>query len=174
MNAVKIEWRKDCLQATELMARHKIPVQGHVGLTPQAAKNKAGFKMQGKDSSSAEKIFKQALAFEKAGASSLLLEYIPWELGKMITDAVKLPVIGIGAGPYCDGQVLVFQDLIGLFDSFKPKFVKRYAETAGTIKQAVAGYIQDVRRGAFPGFSHSFSMDSGELKKLSKKILGKP
>lgn len=89
----------------------------------------------------------------------------------MITDNVKIPTIGIGAGPYCDGQVLVFQDLIGSFDAFKPKFVKRYAETGIEAKKAVSNYIQDVHRGRFPGFGQSFSMDPEELLKLSKKIL---
>ena len=174
LDAVKIEWSKDCLKATELMIKHGITVQGHVGLTPQAVKKPGDFKLQGKNAVLAKKIFDQAKSFEQAGASLLLLECIPWELGKMITDSVKIPTIGIGAGPYCDGQVLVFQDLIGSFESFKPKFVKRYADTGSEIKKAVSAYIEDVREGRFPGFGQSFSMDSAELLKLSKKsVTGK-
>ncbi len=169
MDAVKIEWNKNCLKATELVVKNGVPVQGHVGLTPQAVK--AGeFKVQGKTALQAEKILKQAKAFEQAGASLLVLECIPWEVAKVITDQVTVPTIGIGAGPYCDGQVLVYQDLVGAFDSFKPKFVKRYAETAALSKKAVHDYIQEVRQGRFPGFGQSFTMDPAELATLNRKL----
>lgn len=171
LDAVKIEWSKDCLKATELLVKNKVPVQGHVGLTPQSVKG-GEFRLQGKNASSAEKILKQAQSFERAGASLLLVECVPWELGKIITDHVTVPTIGIGAGPYCDGQVLVYQDLIGAFDAFKPKFVKRYAETAAGAKKAVSDYLHEVRQGRFPGFGQSFAMDPAELETLRKKFPG--
>ena len=166
MDGVKLEWGKDCLKSTELMVKHKISVQGHVGLTPQAVKNSAGFKLQGKTFRDAVKILNQARDFESAGASLLLLECIPWQLGKMITDSVKIPTIGIGAGPYCDGQVLVFQDLVGMFDRFKPRFVRRYSQSGAEAKKAATAYIKDVRENRFPGFGESFDMNAAEFKKL--------
>ena len=166
INVVKIEWGKDCLRSTESIVRQKIAVQGHVGLTPQAVKNATGFRLQGKTAVTALKIFKQAKAFESAGASLLLLECIPWQLAKLIQENVSIPTIGIGAGPYCDGQVLVFQDLIGMFDQFKPKFVRRYAETSAEVKKAVVGYARDVRQNRFPGLGESFSLDGAEFEKL--------
>ncbi len=166
LDGVKLEWSKDCLMSTELMVRHKILVQGHVGLTPQAVKNKSGFKVQGKDASSALEIIRQAKAFEDAGASLLLMECVPWEVAQIITNSLRIPTIGIGAGPYCDGQVLVFHDLIGMFQGYTPKFVKHYAETGIASQKAAAGYVRDVRAGRFPGLDQSFRMDAAQLAKL--------
>ncbi len=170
LDAVKIECSLDSLKATELIVKTGIMVQGHIGLTPQKVKKAADFKLQGRSASAAQKILRQARAFEAAGASLLLLECIPWELAKVISDSVKIPTIGIGAGPCCDGQVLVFHDLVGMFDSFKPKFVKKYAEIGVEIKKAVADYVRDVREGHFPGIAQSFSMDARELAIFSQQI----
>ena len=170
MNGVKMEWRKDCLKSAELLVKNKIFVQGHVGLTPQDAKDKSDFRVRGKDAKSALEIFKQAKALEAAGVAMLLLECVPWELGRLITEAVKIPTIGIGAGSYCDGQVLVFHDLIGMFEDFTPKFVKHYAEAAPLFKKAVANYIRDVRESRFPAAAQSFKMDAAELEKLKQGL----
>lgn len=166
-DAVKIEWGKDCLRATELIVKAGIPVQGHVGLTPQDVRKPGDYRVKGRTAVEARVILEQAKAFEDAGASLLLMECVPTELAKLVTERSKAPVIGIGAGPYCDGQVLVFQDLVGLFDQFQPRFVKRFAETGVAVKKAVADYLRDVRAGRFPDSAHSFKMDPRELEALA-------
>lgn len=170
MDGVKIEWGKHALSSVELMARKKIFVQGHVGLTPQACKDASEFRLQGKTVKNAYEIYRQAKAFESAGAKMLLLECIPAELAQMIRSAVKIPTIGIGAGPFCDGQVLVFQDLVGFFDGFKPRFVRRYTELAAQARKALRNFTQDVRGGRFPSKKESFLMEKSVLKQLSDKI----
>jgi 3-methyl-2-oxobutanoate hydroxymethyltransferase len=158
-HAVKIEGGA---QHAELVARLVgcgIPVMGHIGLTPQSFHQMGGFKVQGRGAGAAERLVADARALEQAGAYSLVLEGIPAEVASEVTRAVAIPTIGIGAGADCDGQVLVSYDLLGLDDSFKPKFVRRYENFAMRIRNAVSAYVGDVRGGGFPGEAESFPLD---------------
>lgn len=170
MNAVKLEWSKDAIKSTRLLVRHHIPVMGHVGLTPQSIKRNTRFRVQGQDAESALNIVENAMAFEKSGVFSMVLECVPSPVGKAITKKLSVPTFGIGAGPDCDGQVLVFHDLVGIFNKFKPRFVKRYADLDGQMNQAVLKFRRDVLSGGFPNKTHSFSMNKEE-KKLFMKVL---
>ncbi len=144
-----------------------IPVQGHIGLTPQTASLLGGFKVQGKSLDSAKKIIDEAKGLEEAGAFSIVVECVPEELGGAITRAVSIPTIGIGAGRLCDGQVLVFHDMLGLFDKFLPKFVKQYAQIGTEIVDALGTFREDVRRGSFPEEKHTFGgLTAEDLKGL--------
>ncbi|WP_286933076.1 MULTISPECIES: 3-methyl-2-oxobutanoate hydroxymethyltransferase [Aminobacterium] len=146
-----------------------IPVQGHIGLTPQTASMLGGFKVQGKSLEAAQKIVDDAKALEDAGAFSIVVECVPEELGRAITEAVSVPVIGIGAGRYTDGQVLVFHDMLGLFDKFLPKFVKQYAQIGDEIVKALGEYKNDVRSGGFPSDEFVFGgLTREDLKDLRK------
>ena len=165
-DGVKVEWSKDCLKITKAILKSGIPVMGHAGLTPQTARQLGGFKVQGKESSSAQAILENAKAFEKAGCFSLVLECIPQELAGIITKNLSIPTIGIGAGIHCDGQVLVTYDLLGLFDRYKPKFVKQYANLSQEIVKSVLRFRHEIEQGAFPNRTHSYSMDPLELKKM--------
>lgn len=176
LDAVKLEWGPQALKTAKLLSRNKIMVMGHVGLTPQSAWKKGGFKVQGKDIASALEIIHQAIEFEKKGAFCVLLECVPSPLAAIVTKILKIPTVGIGAGPYCDGQVLVYQDLMGIFTKFKPRFVKQYAEIYPVMKKAVDSYVRDVKKRSFPSKEHSFTMiDSDEqiLKNEVRKIYGK-
>jgi 3-methyl-2-oxobutanoate hydroxymethyltransferase len=170
MNAVKLEWSKEAIKTAELLIRHHIPVMGHIGLTPQSVKRNAGFRVQGQDAKSALRILENAKAFENSGVFSVVLECVPSPVGKAITKNLCIPTIGIGAGPDCDGQVLVFHDLVGIFNEFTPRFVKRYADLDARMHQAVLKFRRDVLGGAFPKKNHSFSMNKEE-KKLFLKTL---
>jgi 3-methyl-2-oxobutanoate hydroxymethyltransferase len=159
-DAVKLEGgRPDVVEA---LVRAGIPVQGHLGLTPQTASMLGGFKVQGKDLTAAQSILDSARALEEAGAFSIVLECVPEELARVITQALSVPTIGIGAGRYCDGQVLVFHDMLGLFDRFKPRFVKEYADLGSLAVKALEEYRDDVRNGSFPEEAHSFGGISAE------------
>jgi 3-methyl-2-oxobutanoate hydroxymethyltransferase len=138
------------------MTRAEIPVIGHIGLTPQAIHRMGGFKVQGKTEEAQRILLEDAEILQDAGAVALILEAIPSELGKKITDLLHIPTIGIGAGPYCDGQVLVIHDVIGLFERFVPKFVKRYADLRSEILRAISLYKEEVEKGLFPDKKHSF------------------
>ena len=170
-DAVKLEWFDRCLEVAENIVKAGIPVMGHVGLTPQTAEGMGGFKVQGKDATSAQKIFENALALEKKGCFSIVLECIPAPLAAMITKRLSIPTIGIGAGKDCDGQVLVTHDLLGLFERFTPKFVKRYVHLNKAIEKGVAHFSKDVRRGKFPDKAHSYPMNPDDLKKLKEKAV---
>ena len=135
------------------LVENKIEVMGHIGLTPQTATN---FKVQGKDKETADKLIGLAKELEEVGCYSIVLECIPTELAKKITESVSIPTIGIGAGPYCDGQVLVSNDVVGLYDKLSPKFVKKYADLGQEMKNAFESYIKDVKEGKFPEDKHSF------------------
>ncbi|WP_347712625.1 3-methyl-2-oxobutanoate hydroxymethyltransferase [uncultured Fretibacterium sp.] len=163
-DVVKLE---GCMPETvRRMVDAGIGVQGHIGLTPQTAGLLGGFKLQGKNMDAARKIVDQAKSLEQAGAFSLVVECVPEELGRAITEAVKIPVIGIGAGRYCDGQVLVYHDLLGMFDRFRPKFVKKYADIGEQIVKALQEYKQEVRDVKFPSDEYVFGG-------LSKDDIGK-
>ena len=168
--AVKLEWFDHCLEVAERIARSGIPVMGHVGLTPQTAERFGGFKVQGKDSVSARKIIENALALEQKGCFSIVLECIPAEIARIITEQLSIPTIGIGAGVHCDGQVLVTHDLLGLCPRFKPKFVKQYVDLSSSIAAGIRGFQRDVENRAFPDAAHSYSMNGKELAALKAEI----
>ena len=165
-DAVKLDWFGRCLEVTEKIVKAGIPVMGHIGLTPQTAEELGGFKVQGKDADSARKIIEDAKALEKQGCFSIVLECIPSQIAQIITEQLSIPTIGIGAGQHCDGQVLVTHDLIGLFDRFKPKFVKQYADLGATIKESVRHFCKEVEEGKFPDQAHSYSMNPEQLANL--------
>ena len=164
--AVKIEGGSSVLPQIKAIIKAGIPVMGHLGLTPQSVNQFGGFKVQGKNSKNANKIIDDAFLLQEAGVFSIVLETVPLELAKIITDKIDIPTIGIGAGPYCDGQVLVLQDLLGIDQGFKPKFVRRYANIQHIIDQAVSNYIKDVKNNNFPEDKESFHMDKNSLKDL--------
>lgn len=161
-HAVKLEGGREVADLTRRLTAIGIPVMGHLGLTPQMVHQFGGFKVQARSAAAAERLLEEALLLEEAGIFSLVLEGIPWQVAEVITAELRTPTIGIGAGPACDGQVLVTNDLLGLFDDFTPKFVKRYADLKGTIRAAFAEYHRDVRSGQFPGPGHAFRLDEEE------------
>lgn len=154
--AVKLEGGAAITDRVEAMARIGIPVVGHLGMTPQSVHQYGGFKVQGKETDQAQELLNDAKALEEAGAVAMVLEAIPAELAKSITETVAIPTIGIGAGPHCDGQVLVLYDLLGLFDDFVPKFVKPYAHLKADALEALRRYKEEVEQGTFPSDSESY------------------
>jgi 3-methyl-2-oxobutanoate hydroxymethyltransferase len=157
MHAVKLEGGGRVIEYTSLLTERGIPVMGHLGLTPQFVHQMGGFKVQGKSEAQADRILADALALEEAGAFSIVLEGMPSPLAGRVTRALRIPTIGIGAGPQCDGQVLVFHDVFGLTTGKAPKFVKRYAKLAEQISNAAHRFADEVRTGEFPGPEHSYS-----------------
>ena len=151
-HAVKLEGGVRMADAIAACVRADIPVMGHVGLTPQSVHRMGGFKVQ----RDADEVLADARAVEAAGAFSIVVEGVPSDIGASVTAAVGIPTVGIGAGPHCDGQVLVWHDLLGLYDGLRPKFVKRYAELGALAKDALAKYCEEVRSGAFPAAEHGF------------------
>ncbi|MFZ1947980.1 MAG: 3-methyl-2-oxobutanoate hydroxymethyltransferase [bacterium] len=161
--AVKIEGGR-CIAATvEAMSAAKIPVMGHVGLTPQAVCKFGGYKVQGRSDAARAAIIEDAVALERAGCFSVVLEGIPWRLAEEITTRLGIPTIGIGAGPHCDGQVLVGHDLLGLYEGNVPKFVRKYADLGRTIEGAFTSYVRDIKDGSFPSLDESY--DNGQDRK---------
>lgn len=154
--AVKIEALGDQRAIVEALVRAGIPVMAHLGLTPQAVHRMGGYKVQGREEQAAQRLLEEARAAEQAGAFAILLEGIPAKLAKAVTECVGAPTIGIGAGPHCDGQVLVLHDLLGLFDRFTPKFVKRYAHLGADALDALRRFKEEVESGVFPGEEQSF------------------
>ena len=150
-DAVKVEGKPEIVK---YLVDHEVFVMGHVGLLPQTASE---MKVQGKDGASANRIIEQAKALEKAGAFAVVLETIPASLADTITKLISIPTIGIGAGPHCDGQVLVSNDMLGMYEELSPKFVKRYGNCNDDIRKAVTQYVKEVKAGEFPGEEHSFS-----------------
>jgi 3-methyl-2-oxobutanoate hydroxymethyltransferase len=157
--AVKLEGGVNVADTVKRIVDCGIPVMGHIGMTPQSVNQLGGHRVQGKTPEAATKLMQDALALEKAGAFAIVLELVPRELAKIITSRLKIPTIGIGAGPYFDGQVLVINDMLGLFTDFIPKHTKQYIKLAGAIKSAVSDYISDVKSGNFPGPEHSATID---------------
>lgn len=154
-HAVKLEGAM--VELTQALTERGIPVMGHVGLTPQSVHSMGGYRIQGRSEEAARRLMDDALALEKAGAFSLVLEGIPAELGRQITESLEMPTIGIGAGPHCDGQVLVITDLLGLGGGRYPKFVKPYADLRTEITRAVQAFARDVEEGSFPDLEHSYT-----------------
>lgn len=165
-DAVKLEGGVSMAKTVAAIVQAGIPVQGHIGLTPQTATSLGGFKVQGKSAQAAKQLIEDAKALEEAGSFSIVLEAIPAPLAEHITRAVAIPTIGIGAGPGCDGQVLVIHDLVGLYDRFTPKFVKQYARINEPIAAALAQYKSEVENRTFPTEAHSFTMKPEEMDKL--------
>jgi 3-methyl-2-oxobutanoate hydroxymethyltransferase len=168
--AVKLEGGEDMCPQIRAIVRASIPVMGHIGLTPQSINAFGGFSVQGKDEDGARGLLRAAKAVEAAGAFAVVLECIPAGLAALITRSLSIPTIGIGAGGDCDGQVLVCQDMLGMFPDFTPKFVKRFADLSPQIRTAFADYVAEVRQGAFPGPEHSFSMDDTVLDKIYGRL----
>lgn len=169
-DAVKLEGGVNMAKTIEAMVNATIPVMGHLGLTPQSIAQLGGFKSQGRDCSGAMKIIEDARILEEAGISLLLLEAVPPEVAQVITERAKIPIIGIGAGPYVHGQLLIVHDALGFFDAFVPKFVKKYLDLNGLILEALANYKNDVVQGQFPADDHCYKLKEGELEKILKQI----
>jgi 3-methyl-2-oxobutanoate hydroxymethyltransferase len=165
-HGVKLEGGRNMAFVIERMVKSDIPVMGHIGLTPQTAAALGGYKVQGRDIESARRLIEDAMAVEEAGAFAIVLECIPEGLAGVITERLSIPTIGIGAGPRCDGQVLVINDLLGLFDRFVPRFVRQYANLAPLIRDALDAYVNDVKDGRFPLQENSFHDDTGMLKAI--------
>jgi len=166
--AVKLEGGESMAEAVHRVVECGIPVMGHIGLTPQSIHQLGGFKVQGKTQEAAIRLLKDALALEEAGAFAIVLESIPAPLARTITEKVSVPTIGIGAGPWCDGQVQVISDLLGLFTDFVPKHAKQYARLFDTIKSALVDYIAEVQAGTFPTKKESYTMDESLLAELEQ------
>ncbi len=169
-DAVKLEGGVDFAPVVQAIVKAGIPVQGHVGLTPQTASALGGFKTQGRDARAARSIIEDARALEAAGAFSIVAEAVPAPLGALLAQTVSVPVIGIGAGVDVDGQVLVTHDLVGLFDRFTPKFVKQYTQVRPAIIDAISAYAHDVRAAAFPAPEHSVGMSADVLAELKADL----
>lgn len=170
MDAVKLEGGREVAATVRAIVDAGIPVMGHVGLTPQSAGKLGGFKVQGKTATAARRLLEDALALQEAGCFAVVLEAVPSPVARLVTERLDIPTIGIGAGPHCDGQVLVFHDLLGLFDRFTPRFVKRYADLRQPVLEALQAYRQEVESRTFPGPEHSFSMDPAEEAALLKEL----
>jgi 3-methyl-2-oxobutanoate hydroxymethyltransferase len=155
--AVKLEGGKRMEAVIKAIVDAAIPVMGHLGLTPQSLHQMGGYRVQGKDPRDADRLVEEAALLESYGCFALVVEGMPWKVAQRITQAVAIPTIGIGAGPHCDGQVLVVNDLLGMDESFAPRFVKRYAEVGKSMASAFESYIADVKAGRFPDLDHSYS-----------------
>ena len=164
--AVKLEGGASAARQVRAIVKAQIPVMGHIGLTPQSVNMFGGFKIQGRELETAKKIVDDAKRLEDAGAFSITLECIPAALSEKITAAVSIPTIGIGAGPHCDGQILVYHDMLGMFSDFSPKFIKIFSNAGEVIRQGIKKYAEEVRNGAFPCAEHSFAIDEEIIKKL--------
>ncbi|MDR1069516.1 MAG: 3-methyl-2-oxobutanoate hydroxymethyltransferase, partial [Gracilibacteraceae bacterium] len=165
-DAVKLEGGEDWAPIVRALTKAGVPVVGHIGLTPQTAAQLGGFKVQGKSLDGARQLLKDAQILEEAGAIMIVLEAVPAQLAAVITEKLRIPTVGIGAGPDAGGQVLVFHDMLGLFDRFTPKFVKQYAQLQGEIISAVKTYCREVKEGIFPDNTHSFTIREDVLKNL--------
>ena len=162
-DAVKLEGAGPTLSRVQAIVGAGVPVMGHVGLTPQSATMLGGFKAQGRTADTAEQLYEDALALEAAGCFAIVLEAVPAPVAAAVTGALRVPTIGIGAGAACDGQVLVWHDLLGLYEGKAPRFVKRYADLAAEAKRALEAYVGDVREGRFPEEQHTYTIPDEEL-----------
>jgi len=169
-DAIKLEGGRNVAHTIKALTEATIPVMGHIGLTPQALAQLGGFRAQGRDADTAVQVIEDAKLLEEAGAVAILLEAIPPEVARIITERVSIPIIGIGCGPHCHGQLLIVHDLLGFFAAFTPKFVKKYADLNAVIKQAFEAYRQDVEQGQFPEPEHCYTMREGELEKLESRL----
>ena len=164
--AVKLEGGATVIEQIKAIVNAQIPVMGHIGLTPQSINVFGGFKVQGKDEEKAQKLIEDAKKIEEAGAFAIVLECVPAKLAELITKAVSIPTIGIGAGAGCDGQILVYQDMLGMFSDMSPKFVKKFADVGELMKDGFKAHIKEVQEGTFPSKEHCFKIDESVLDKL--------
>lgn len=165
-NAVKLEGGAEFAPHIEAIVKASIPVVAHIGLTPQSVNAFGGFKVQGKDLKAAQKLIEDAKAVEAAGACMVVMECVPAKLAAKITEELHIPTIGIGAGAGCDGQVLVYQDLLAMYSDMKPKFVKQYAQVGEAMREGVKAYIDETKAGTFPGEEHTFQISDEVIEKL--------
>lgn len=165
-NAVKLEGGNEVVPQIQAIIQAGIPVMGHLGLTPQSINAFGGYKVQGKDESAACKLLEDAKALEAAGVFAIVLECVPAALAELVSKKISVPTIGIGAGAGCDGQILVYQDMLGMFSDFTPKFAKRYAEIGLAMKEAFQAYIEEVEQGTFPAEEHSYKIADEVIEKL--------
>ena len=165
-DSVKVEGGVNAAHIVKAIVGAGIPVMGHVGLTPQHISLLGGYKAQGRDAQTALRVIEDALAIEEAGAFAIILECVPDQISKIVTEHLRVPTISYGAGPYCDGQGLVAHDILGMFDRFTPRFVKKYANLGGEILRAFESYVGDVANGEFPMDEHSFHINEEELAKV--------
>jgi 3-methyl-2-oxobutanoate hydroxymethyltransferase len=164
--AVKLEGGIDMCDRIEAITKASIPVMAHIGLTPQSVNSLGGFKVQGKSEEAAKELIEAAKAVEKAGAFAVVLECVPAKLAEIISKEISIPTIGIGAGVNCDGQILVYQDMLGMFSDFTPKFVKKYADLSSVMEEAFKTYIKEVSEGVFPAHDHEFKISEEVISKL--------
>lgn len=164
--AVKLEGGMEFCEHIKAIVKASIPVCAHIGLTPQSINAFGGFKVQGKGKEEAQRLLDEARAVEEAGAFAVVLECVPAKLAKKISESISIPTIGIGAGAGCDGQVLVYQDMLAMYSDFKPKFVKQYAQIGSVMKDAFRQYIAEVKSGAFPSEEHTFKIDDDIIENL--------
>ena len=164
--AVKLEGGKEVSEAINVITNAGIPVMAHLGLTPQSINAFGGFKVQGKSEEAAKKLLEDAKEVEKAGAFAVVLECVPEKLAKIITESISIPTIGIGAGKYCDGQILVYQDMLGMFSDFTPKFVKKYADIGSVMKESFKEYHNEINKGVFPSGENTYKIDDEVIEKL--------
>ena len=165
-NMVKLEGGVEVCPQIEAIVKASIPVCAHIGLTPQSVNAFGGYKVQGKTEAAAKKLMDDALAVQEAGASMVVLEGVPAKLAKVVTEKLSIPTIGIGAGKDCDGQVLVLQDMLGMFEDFVPKFVKKFGNVGEVMKNAFETYAKEVKEGTFPGEEHTYAIEDEVIEKL--------
>lgn len=165
-NAVKLEGGSEVCEQIQGIVKASIPVMAHIGLTPQSINTLGGFKVQGKAEEEAHKLIESAKRIEEAGAFAIVLECIPEKLAEIISNSISIPTIGIGAGNKCDGQILVYQDMLGMYSDFIPKFTKQYSDIGSEMKKAFLNYIDEVKRGYFPEEKHTFKISDEVLKRL--------
>lgn len=165
-SAVKLEGGKEVCPQVKAVTEAGIPVMGHLGLTPQSINALGGHRVQGKTQQAAQKLLDDARALQKAGAFAVVLECVPEKLAEKVTKELEIPTIGIGAGSGCDGQVLVYQDMLGMFSDFTPKFVKKFANVGQVMKEAFKSYIDEMQQGSFPSQEHCYSIDDDIIEKL--------
>ncbi len=174
MDCVKLEGGRERLAAIRAIIQAGIPVMGHLGLTPQSVHLLGGFRAQGKTAAAAKRLLEDALMLEEAGCFAIVLESVPTQLAEYISSKLSIPTIGIGAGAGCDGQVLVSPDMLGMFDRFTPKFVKKYVDLHAGMEKAFVDYMEDVQTHQFPGAEQSIFMDAGEWQEFLKNVQSQP
>lgn len=165
-NGVKLEGGTEVAGAVKAIVNAGIPVMAHIGLTPQSINSFGGYKVQGKDEAAAAKLIEDALAVQEAGAFAVVLECVPEKLATLVTEKLYIPTIGIGAGAGCDGQILVYADMMGMFSDYVPKFVKKFANVGDAMRQACTAYVEEVKRGSYPAKEHTYAIDNQVIEKL--------
>ena len=169
-DAIKLEGGREVLDTIKAIIRATVPVVGHIGLTPQSIAMLGGFKAQGRDADAAVRLIEDAKLLEEAGVCMILVEAVPPEVGKIIAERAQIPIVGIGAGPHVDGQCLIVHDMLGMFEAFTPKFVKKYASIGEQIVTALKEFMQDTARGGFPAPEHCYKMPESEIRRLEELL----